>query len=49
LSFLLVVVLVLGCSWVFDDENEEDTPTAFQAGGSAIKSSLNALMALSMN
>jgi len=50
---LLVAVLVLGSSGVFedddDDENEEDTPNEFQAGGSAIKSSRNALMALSMN
>jgi hypothetical protein len=47
LSFLLVVVLVLGFSGVFEDE--EDAPNEFQFGGSPSKSSRNALMALSMN
>jgi hypothetical protein len=53
LSFLLVIILVHGFSGVFededDDENEEDALKKFQVGGSASKSSRNALMALSMN
>jgi hypothetical protein len=48
LSFLLVIILVLG-SGVSEDEDDEDTLKKFQAGGSPSKSSRNALMALSMN